>query len=116
MDGSYDLARTDRNAIGRKVLMETCAGFPGAGRCKVLTYSGAGWTDTQAQPDGSGTFDFATVPANSTIGIVGGPEGAVFIPAGNPQFTNPGILVASLPRSAWPISGGKRRSATSSAG
>ena len=68
------------------------SGFPGAGRLKVLSYSASLWYDASLVPDGAGTFDIVGV--SPAISISGGPEGVVYIPAGNPQFDAASILVA----------------------
>ncbi|MFZ9690636.1 MAG: hypothetical protein ACO3EP_01240 [Phycisphaerales bacterium] len=67
-------------------------GFPGAGRLKILSYNASIWYDAAIVPDGSGTFDIVEV--SEGIQISGRPEGVVYIPAGNPQFDEPGVLVA----------------------
>jgi hypothetical protein len=43
-------------------------------------------------PAGDGTYDIA--PATSFISIGGGPEGIVYVEAGNPQFTVDSVLVS----------------------
>lgn len=68
------------------------AGFPGAGRLKILSYSTSRWYDAAIVPDGAGTYDIVEV--SPPIQIVGYPEGAVYIPAGNPKFDAPSVLVA----------------------
>lgn len=68
------------------------AGFPGAGRLKILSYNASRWYDAAIVPDGAGTYDIVEV--SSAIQIVGSPEGVVYIPAGNPMFDVPSVLVA----------------------
>ncbi|MGE3182570.1 MAG: hypothetical protein AB7N71_13140, partial [Phycisphaerae bacterium] len=66
-------------------------GFPGAGRLKILSYNASTWYDTTITPDGSGTFTIN--PVNPGIFIGGGPEGLVYIAAGNPGFAADSVLV-----------------------
>lgn len=68
------------------------SGFAGAGRLKILSYSASNWYDAALVPDGAGTFDIVGV--SSPIAIGGGPEGVVYIAAGNPRFATDSILVA----------------------
>ena len=70
-------------------------GFPGAGRAKILSYSGNSWYDAEASDDGSGTFDFGNVGAAINFGVPTGPEGATYISTANPLFPNPSVLVAA---------------------
>lgn len=71
------------------------AGFPGAGRLKIASYSASTWYDTTVSPAAAndGTYDIAPATAGIAIGIGGGPEGIVYIAAGNPHFANPSVLV-----------------------
>jgi len=65
----------------------------GAGRFKVVSYSGGSWYDVVLAPDGNGTFDIVS----STLEAIlpGGPEGFVFIDAdGNEGFTVDSLLMA----------------------
>lgn len=69
-------------------------GFPGAGSLKIASYSDGTWYDSGVTADGSGTFNltgFANVP-DSTLAT--GPEGIVYIAAGQPQFGAPSMLVS----------------------
>lgn len=59
-------------------------GFPGAGRLKLVTYSGGYWYDAAAVADGNGTFDLVNV--TNPVQIVGAPEGFVYVPPGSPLF------------------------------
>lgn len=68
------------------------SGFAGAGRLKILSYSASTWYDAALVADGAGTYDIVGV--SPAIAITGGPEGVVYIPAGNPQFATESILVA----------------------
>jgi hypothetical protein len=68
-------------------------GFGGAGHLKIISYSSSGWFDATVTPDGNGTFDINV--SGSPIYIGGGPEGVIFVPAGNPLFPVNSILVAA---------------------
>lgn len=67
-------------------------GFPGAGRLKIVSYNAGAWYDATLTPDGSGTFNVTVSP--NPISIGGGPEGVVYVAAGNPGFPNNSILVS----------------------
>lgn len=68
-------------------------GFPGAGRLKVASYNASVWYDLPLTPDGdTGLFNFASATTSITIG--GGPEGIVFVGAGNPAFPVASTLVS----------------------
>ncbi|MBU6412146.1 MAG: hypothetical protein KGS45_01615 [Planctomycetes bacterium] len=88
---------TSLNTIGISGTTGTCQfvppGFPGAGRFKVATYGGGEWFDVPLTPDGtSGLFTLGT--ASPGIFIGGGPEGIVFVGAGNPAFPVASTLVS----------------------
>lgn len=68
------------------------AGFPGAGQLKLLTFGGSEWYSTTLAPDGLGTYTLA--PASAPIFIGGGPEGATYVHAGNPDFPHDSVLVS----------------------
>ena len=76
------------------------SGFGGAGRLKVTTYSNGQWYDASYALDADGTFDLAytQVDLNPDVAgiqnLPGGPEGFVYIAAGNPGFDVNGMLVA----------------------
>lgn len=77
------------------------AGFGGAGRLKLVSWAGGQWYDAAVSPDGNGTFDLVGLTQVdldlSTPGIdvvPGGPEGFVYIPAGNPAFLANSILIS----------------------
>jgi hypothetical protein len=70
------------------------AGFSGAGSFKVVSWSGGSWYDIVLSPDGSGTFDVVSSTLEATL--PGGPEGFVFIAAGNPGFSNNSLLIAEF--------------------
>jgi hypothetical protein len=67
-------------------------GFGGAGQLKLVAWPGGEWYTASYTPDANGTFDLGAVTYETTI--VGGPEGVVYIEAGNPQFSVNGMLVA----------------------
>ena len=69
------------------------AGYPGAGRMKVLSYNAGLWADINYAPDGNGTYDILG-PANTIINIAPiRPEGAVYVQPGNPGFTKHSVLI-----------------------
>ena len=58
------------------------SGFPGAGSLKLSSYSGGEWYDAAVTPDGTGTFNLASVtqvPASS----IPGSDGFVYVPPGS---------------------------------
>jgi hypothetical protein len=61
------------------------AGFAGAGKFKILSYSTNEWYEAQLSPDGSGTYDVTNVQLKATL--QGGLEGAVYVHGGNPDFS-----------------------------
>jgi hypothetical protein len=67
------------------------AGMPGAGRLKVLDYGGNAWWDTTIVSDGAGTYNLGAFAPPIALGILC--EGAFYVPAGNPRFTNHSVLV-----------------------
>ena len=67
------------------------AGFPGAGRFKILSYSTSDWYEADLVPDGAGTFDVAN--AQLVLNVGGGPEGMVYVHGGNPGFANDSALI-----------------------
>lgn len=78
-------------------------GFGGAGHIKLVSWSGGQWYDATLSPDGSGTFDLAGLaqvdldPAAGGIqNVPGGPEGFVYIAAGNPLFAANSLLIAEF--------------------
>lgn len=68
------------------------AGLPGAGRLKILSFNGNRWYDATVSPDGHGSFDVTLSGVDRFIG--GGPEGVVYIAAGNPGFARDSVLVS----------------------
>lgn len=67
-------------------------GQPGAGRLKVLSYSGGRWYDMPYEVDGLGLLTFSN--ATETAVGLSGPEGAVYVPRCSPGFGRPSTLVA----------------------
>ncbi|MBL8756381.1 MAG: hypothetical protein JNK15_24015 [Planctomycetes bacterium] len=76
----------DLGPVGVGGSVGTCAfvpaGFPGAGRFKVVSWSASTFYDLPLTPDGNGTF----APGTAGPGIVvqGGPEGMVYMPQNAP--------------------------------
>jgi hypothetical protein len=68
------------------------AGFGGAGRIKLVSWSGGQFYDGTVTPDGSGTYDLVGLTQTTTIG--GGPEGFVYVPLGSLLFANPSMIVS----------------------
>ena len=66
--------------------------MPGGGRLKLLSFTRSTWYDATLSPDGNGTFDITLSGAGIFIG--GGPEGVVYIRAGNAGFSNNSVLVS----------------------
>lgn len=76
-------------------------GFGGAGGMKLVSYGGGQWYNASYSPDGSGTFNIDSVTQIDldllTAGIQslpGGPEGFVYIAAGNAGFSVNSLLVS----------------------
>lgn len=77
------------------------SGFGGAGQAKLVSYSGGQWYSAGMAPDGSGTYDLVGLNqvdldpvAAGTQSLPGGPEGFVFIAAGNAGFSANSLLVS----------------------
>lgn len=68
------------------------AGFNGAGRLKVASYSGGGFYDVTYSTDGSGTYNLNSATLASQPN--GGPEGFVYVPLGSALFTNQSMLIS----------------------
>ena len=69
------------------------AGFPGAGRCKVLTYPSGQWWDLTLVPDGAGTYNIPVAAREAGLLIPGNPEGFAYVPQNSALFAGPSILV-----------------------
>lgn len=67
-------------------------GYPHAGDLLIGSYSGSVWYRTSLIPDGDGTYDLGPVTTGPFTG--GGPEGIVFIAAGNPSFAADSVLIS----------------------
>jgi hypothetical protein len=85
--GSVAPDRVDNlGALGVPYSVGTCAfvpaGFPGAGRFKVISWNASTIHDVPLTADGNGTF--APGAAGPGIALVGGPEGMVYMPATAP--------------------------------
>lgn len=78
-------------------------GFPGAGEARLVSWADGQWYSANLVPDGSGTFDVTSVTQHdldlATSGIQnvpGGPEGFVYIAAGNPGFSVNSLLISEF--------------------
>jgi hypothetical protein len=69
-------------------------GSPGAGRLKLVSYSGGAWYDAGVKPDGSGTYDLTGVKEITASRLPGGAVGFVYVNAGSAQFTRPSMIVS----------------------
>ncbi len=69
-------------------------GSPGAGRLKLVSYSGGAWYDAGVAPDGAGTFDLVGVHEVAASRLPGGAVGFVYVNSGSAQFTRPSLLVS----------------------
>ncbi len=67
--------------------------FGGGGRLKILSYNTGKWYDATITPDGSGTFDVTLAGSPLLLPSGSGPEGLIFVPAGNPLFTANSVLI-----------------------
>jgi hypothetical protein len=67
-------------------------GFGGAGRIKLVSWSGGEFYDATITPDGSGTYNLNGV--NLVTTLTGGPEGFVYVPLGSNLFANPSLIVS----------------------
>lgn len=77
------------------------AGFGGAGQAKLVSWAGGQWYSATLTPDGSGTFDLTglvPVDLNPAVAgvqnVPGGPEGFVYIAAGNAGFDANAMLIS----------------------
>ncbi len=73
-------------------------GFPGEGNLKMVTWSGGQWNSATLAPDGTGTFDLATVTQIPASRVTGGPEGIIYVPTTSPSFATPSVLVLAWSR------------------
>jgi hypothetical protein len=67
-------------------------GFGGAGDFKIVSFNGGDFHTVTLTPDGMGGFDI--VSAMQEAVLPGGPEGFVYIAAGNAEFANPSLLLS----------------------
>ncbi|WP_300456475.1 PEP-CTERM sorting domain-containing protein [Accumulibacter sp.] len=79
------------------------AGFAGASQMKLVSWSGGQFYTAAYAPDGTGTFDISSVTQvdldSTTLAmdtLPGGPEGFVYITAGNPGFVANAMLVSEF--------------------
>ena len=70
------------------------SGFSGAGRMKLLSWSGGQWADAQYAPDGFGTYSITGLTILPDSRLVTGPEGFFYVPRSSPGFANPSMIVA----------------------
>ena len=70
------------------------AGHPGAGRVKLVSYSGGEFYDGTVAPDGFGTFDLVGLTQVATL--VGAPEGFAYVPIGSTLFANPSMILSEF--------------------
>ncbi|MBI2571342.1 MAG: hypothetical protein HYV63_30415 [Candidatus Schekmanbacteria bacterium] len=77
------------------------SGFGGAGRVKVMCWEAGQWYAATFSPDGSGTFNigpYTMVDLDPTVAgnqaVSGGPEGFVYIRAGNALFAVNSMLIS----------------------
>lgn len=77
------------------------ASFGGAGQIKLVSYGGGQWYSAGLSPDGNGTYDLVGLAqvdldpvAGGTQNVPGGPEGFVYIAAGNAAFAANSMLIS----------------------
>ena len=72
------------------------AGFAGAGRLKLTSYTADSWFDMALTPDGNGTFTPGTASAALPLPgtIYGGPEGIAYVHGGASGIAVDGVVVA----------------------
>lgn len=76
-------------------------GFGGAGQIKLVSWSGGQWYSAGLSPDGNGTYDLVgltavdlDLQAGGVQNVPGGPEGFVYIAAGNAGFNVNSMLIS----------------------
>ncbi|MBI5488054.1 MAG: hypothetical protein HY905_12035 [Deltaproteobacteria bacterium] len=84
--GAYDIASSPG---GLDFVPE---GYPTAGAMKLVSWPGGEWYTVELEPDGAGLYDVS--PATHELTLPGGPEGFVYVAAGNPLFPNDSMLVS----------------------
>ncbi len=70
--------------------------FGGGGRLKIASYDGDSWYDAAITADGSGTYNIGSVGSALSLPIGSGPEGVIYIPAGNPLFSANSVLITEF--------------------
>ena len=68
------------------------AGFGGAGKLKIISYSSSNWYDATLTDDGLGTYDISVSPSVANVGS--GPEGLVYVNSSNPLFSANSLLLS----------------------
>jgi hypothetical protein len=69
-------------------------GAPGAGRLKLVSYSGGAWYDASVAPDGAGTYNLSAPREVPGSRLSGGAVGFVYLGSGSSGFTRPSMLVS----------------------
>jgi hypothetical protein len=69
-------------------------GSPGAGRLKLVSYSGGAWYDAGVAPDGAGTYNVTGLHEVKASRLPGGAVGFVYVGQGSAQFSRPSLLVS----------------------
>jgi hypothetical protein len=86
----------DTNALGIAYSLAALnfipTGFDGAGGLRLVSWPDGQWYAADYAADATGTFDILNVTQPTTV--VGGPEGFVYIAAGNAQFPKNGMLIS----------------------
>ncbi len=72
--------------------------FPGGGTLKLATWDLGQWNSATLAPDGTGTFDLATLTAIPASRAPGGPEGILYVPTTSPLFATPSVLILAWTR------------------
>lgn len=89
-DKFVDLDPTIASSVGWVGIVPP--GFAGAGKLKILSYSFGRWYDAQLTPDATGTYDVTNI-SPTFVQLANGPEGAIYIAGGNPQFPVDSVLI-----------------------
>jgi hypothetical protein len=86
----------DTNALGIGYSLAALnfipTGFDGAGGLRLVSWPEGQWYSADYAADATGTYDITNVTQPTTV--VGGPEGFVYIAAGNAQFPKNGMLIS----------------------
>src|SRR5262249_16230261 len=70
------------------------AGFAGAGKLKLVSWSAGYWYDAQYSPDGQGTYNIISVTEVPNSRVLTGPEGFFYVPPLSPVFSGPSMVIA----------------------